>query len=168
MIDIYVLCDPHTLEIRYAGKAKNMAARLKTHLRDSTRRITPVCCWITSLMAKGTPPLIKLVAQVQDERWEEVETMLIAQLRADGFRLLNLADGGNQPSQTLEQRQENGRRAALKRDSTPRSRQIWLMKRHMGSFIKDGERTEQYFAIMAKLRSAAQKRPDLFGCWSNV
>ncbi len=167
-VDIYVLCDPDTGKIRYAGKANSAEARLKSHLRDCKKTITPVRCWVASLVEAGKVPLIEVMMQAPADDWTRYEIAFIAKLRSLGVRLLNVADGGDQPSQTLEQRQSNGRKAAIARSATPRSKRIWQLKRDMGSYLKTAEKNAHYYEIVRKLKYSAAKRPDLFGAWSTL
>lgn len=160
-VDIYVLRCPKSGEVRYAGKANNAQARLKSHLRDCKRRNTPVYCWMRSLLAAGMTPTIEVVQQVTSCDWAKAETELIAKLRADGVRLLNLADGGDQPSQTKEQRQSAGRAAVKARTKTPEAKMVYQLKHRIGILLRSGVSD----AVKAKLRYAATKRPDLFGEW---
>jgi hypothetical protein len=57
-IEIYSLNDPYTYKVRYIGKAKDSQKRLKSHIRDSKRRNTPVYQWIRSL---AQPPKIGII-----------------------------------------------------------------------------------------------------------
>lgn len=160
-VDIYVLRCPKSGEVRYVGKANNAQSRLKTHLRDCKRRNTPVYCWMRSLLADGLTPTIEVVQQVASDDWARAEIDLIAKLRADGVRLLNLADGGDQPSQTKEQRQSAGRAAVKARTKTPEAKRMYQLKHRIGILLRGGVSE----AVKAKLRYAATKRPDLFGEW---
>lgn len=124
-VAIYALSDPETGEIRYIGKANNPRARLKSHIRDSRRRNTPVYCWIRRLQADGKEPAMSVVEWVDD--WMEAEKRQIASHREAGARLLNLAEGGNEPLCSTEQLRLNGINAAKKRDKT-----IWAAHRQFG------------------------------------
>lgn len=161
-VDIYVLRCPESGEVRYVGKANNAQDRLKTHLRDCKRRNTPIYCWIRRLLADGMTPAIEVVKQVASCDWAKAEIDLIAKLRADGVRLLNLADGGDQPSQTKEQRQAAGRAAVKARTKTPEAKRLYQLKHHMGVLLRAGVSD----IVKAKLRYAAMRRPDLFGQWA--
>jgi hypothetical protein len=89
---IYGLCCPLTGELRYIGKANDPAKRLDQHMRDSRSRATPLYSWIRK---HGKPALVVLEADCPD--WREAERRLIAKGRLDGLRLLNIADGGDEP-----------------------------------------------------------------------
>lgn len=106
--EIYALCCPDTGDIRYIGKAKDSQKRLKGHLRDAKARRTPVYDWIQSLAKRGAIPALRVLASAFD--WRACEKQLIAQYRADGVRLLNLADGGDEPYCSPAHRKEHGRR----------------------------------------------------------
>lgn len=94
--EIYGLYCPDSGQLRYIGKANNSESRLKTHIRDSRRKIRPVCSWIKSLVDKNKLPDLKILEIAED--WQEAERRWIALSRARGDRLLNLADGGDRPN----------------------------------------------------------------------
>jgi hypothetical protein len=97
------LRDPATNEVRYIGKANDSMKRLKTHIRDSRRRNTPVYSWIKKLASKGLVPTF--------------------------------------------------------------SKRLWEIKRALGFALKRGELRPH---IIEAMRTAATKRPDLFGCWAGI
>lgn len=159
---IYGLTDPRSGEVRYIGKA-NDAARLNSHKRDARRRKSPLYSWMSKLAAEGLEPgLVEL--ELADD-WREAERRLIAEARARGDRLLNLAEGGDEPFCSPEVRAENGRKVAAAIHSDPLRRRAWELNRGIGSAIRDGYGSN---AARAKLREAARLRPDLFGRWLNV
>lgn len=164
MAEIYALRDPATNEVRYIGKANDSMKRLKTHIRDSRRRNTPVYSWIKKLASKGLVPTVE-VLEVADS-WEEAERNQIKAHRDCGCRLLNLAEGGNQPGQaSYETLAANGRKAAAKIHGDPFSKRLWEIKRALGFALKRGELRPH---IIEAMRTAATKRPDLFGCWAGI
>lgn len=112
-VEIYGLLDPVTGELRYIGKANNAAKRLKSHLRDMKRRKSPLYGWLGKL---DQPPNIKILERTLD--WKEAERRLIAEYRGKGERLLNLADGGDEPFCPKEIRAANGQKAAIERNKT--------------------------------------------------
>jgi len=164
-IQIYALTDPHTDNIRYIGKANNAEKRLKTHILDSRRRNTPVYCWLRKLLDLGTVPGLVILREVEQNEWIEAERELIFFHRATGARLLNLAEGGDQPFCSKEQRAENGRRTIEKICSDPERKRIWQLKLRLSQALSKGHCNE---ATKGKMREAARKRPDLFGCWANI
>jgi len=93
-VSIYALCEPDSLEIRYVGKAIDLEARMRSHAHESkslkfhTRKVN----WLRSL---GTDaPVVKVLAVVSRDNWEEEERYWIAKLRKQGCDLTNFADGG--------------------------------------------------------------------------
>lgn len=102
-VEIYALRDPMSGEVRYIGKARNARRRLATHLRDARSRRTPLYSWIRSL---AVAPVIEVLACSIDQRWQELERDMIAQWRQE-TRLLNVADGGDEPFCSTEQRRKN-------------------------------------------------------------
>lgn len=148
MSEIYALTDPDG-SIRYIGKANVAADRLKSHLRDARRRSTPVYSWLRKLMdARKMPGLV--VLEVCDD-WREAERRLIAQHRAAGARLLNLADGGDEPFCPVGVRAANGRANAGKRD-----KRKWALMRSLGDALRRGHVSERTKELM-------RSRPDVFG-----
>jgi hypothetical protein len=154
---IYGLYDPHTSELRYVGKAKDVAARLKGHLR-ATRR-TPVYDWIKSLRKHGLAPIASVMEVTSDHEWCAAERRVVAAHRQSG-RLLNVADGGDEPFCPMHVRAENGRRVAARRD-----KRVWRLKREMGQALMHGHVSE---AAKEKLRYAAARAPHLFGEYASI
>jgi hypothetical protein len=109
-VEIYALSDPRTAEIRYIGKANDAKKRLKSHLRDARHRDTPVYRWIRKLAGDGLSPSLTVLASVETD-WQRMEVGFIAEGRSMGLRLLNVADGGNEPYCPVETRRANGPKA---------------------------------------------------------
>lgn len=158
-VTIYALCCPKTNNIRYVGKANDIAKRLASHISDSRRRRTPVCDWIRSLAQQGLAPSIQPIEVCGQENWKEREIATIAECRAAGAQLLNLAIGGDEPFCPPGIRSENGRRVAALRISTPFRKRVYEIKRGMAQAIHLGYATEE---TKATIRLAIQKRPDLW------
>jgi hypothetical protein len=156
---IYALCDPVSDEVRYIGKANDPAKRLITHLSDSKRRKTPVYDWINKLKLENSIPTMRVLASsVKD--WRELEPLLIKQYIDDGARLLNLAEGGDEPYCSPEIRVMNARKATKARVRNPMAARIYGLKQFLSLNLARG-----YGSTSAKdkIRQAAFKRPDLFG-----
>lgn len=164
-IAIYGLRDPRGGGIRYIGKAKDVAKRLKSHLRDATRRNTPVYTWIRGLLAEGILPQAETITWASPEAWPHVERLCIKAFSDGSDGLLNVAAGGNEPFCALDVRRENGRRVVSLRASTPERKRLWELKRNMGDHLKRGFVSE---ATKAKMRAAALRRPDLFSEWATI
>jgi hypothetical protein len=149
-VEIYALSDPRSGEIRYIGKANNAQKRLKSHLRDARHRDTPVYRWIRKLAREGFSPSVIVLASVQDD-WQRVEVGFIAEGRSMGLRLLNVADGGNEPYCPPEVRAENARRAAKSRPAGIAKAMRW-MELHLRMAPKH-EKILQKTGIVEKRRS---------------
>ena len=169
-VEIYGLFDA-VGELRYVGKAKDSAKRLKAHLRESRTCNRPVNSWIKSLLADGKLPHMQVLETVPAEEWQAAEIRLIALYRMSS-KLLNVADGGAMPSQTVEQRKAAGRasqRVIKKVD--PRIRNLWNAKACVGRLLascrKDGD-TERVEYWRAYMRNKAATNPKWFGDWANV
>jgi hypothetical protein len=98
---IYALLCPIAGDIRYIGKANNAAKRLASHKRDARMRRTPVYDWMNKLKADGLEPILIVLEEADD--WATSERQWIAAAREADCRLLNLADGGDQPKSNPEQ-----------------------------------------------------------------
>jgi hypothetical protein len=161
-MEIYGLYDGSG-ELRYIGKARDSQKRLKTHISDSRRRNTPVYCWIRKMLESGELPKMAVLENVDDSDWQAAEKRLILEHR--GPKLLNLAEGGNEPFCSRDIRATNGRNNARAIHADPFRRRVWEMKLFMSQALKRGDCSE---AVKEKLRYCARKRPELFGCWANV
>ena len=160
-VEIYALHDPDSGDIRYIGKAKNSNSRFKQHL--SCKRSTPVYEWVRNLLERGLTPRLSILMSTWD--WEKAEVDAIAQYKADGYSLLNVAIGGNQPCGKPEANAINGAANAKKLHSDPLARHIWWLKKRLGDGLKRGHLSEE---VKNKMRIAAMKRPELFGAWSVI
>lgn len=163
VVSIYGLYDPDSGVLAYVGKAVDAEKRLAGHIRDSARRNTPVYQWIRALTAQGKRPVLAIIQTCGPDDWTTVERSVIAESRAAGIALLNLAPGGNEPFCPTEVRAANGRRNARARVSTPRKARFYALKRTLGQALKRGEVSE---ATKAKLRAGIVKHPELLGSLS--
>ena len=78
--------------IRYVGKASNLFRRYLEHQKRAHRGMNlPVYDWWRSL---STAPEIVALMVVDEAIWQDAERSLIASLRGAGYRLLNVATGG--------------------------------------------------------------------------
>lgn len=97
---IYVLRHPVTMDIRYVGvTARTIERRLYEHVYHSTapnyHAQSRRSIWIRSLAKEGLKPIETVIKEViNGESWQDCERSIIAQLRADGVRLVNGTDGG--------------------------------------------------------------------------
>jgi hypothetical protein len=165
--EIYGLFDPDSGELRYVGKAKSAAERLKRHLVESRNLSRPVNNWIRKLVADGKLPRMSVLESVPESEWKSAEIRLIAQHRQTS-NLLNLADGGDRPSQTPVQRANAARAASKARDADPRWKAFWAAKRDYGRLatqtLKEGD-VFAHWCMRIHMHRRAERRPDLFGDW---
>jgi hypothetical protein len=134
MAEIYGLYHPITGELRYIGKANDSLKRLKSHLRDSKTRNTPLYVWVRELIEIGIIPEFKVLIKTDD--WQKSEIELIAFYRKSGANLLNIAIGGNEPFCSKEIRANNGRNNAEKIHSNPKSKRLWHLKKMLSHNLK--------------------------------
>ena len=156
---IYGLYD-RSGELRYIGKANNPAARLNGHMRETRRRRTPLYDW---LQKHGRPTIQILEAECLD--WREAERRHIAQARARGEQLLNLADGGDEPLCPPDVRRANGHALSKSLKSDPKAKKLQEIKRAVANGLRYGHLSE---ANKQKFRDLAEYDPQLFGCWKHI
>jgi hypothetical protein len=162
MAEIYALIDPRSGDVRYIGKANDSGKRLKSHIRDSRRRTTPVYWWIRSLAKSKLEPDVLVLSQCED--WEAEERRLIASARSRGVRLLNLADGGDQPFCPTEVLSRNAKAQNDARAADPfkfashaflrRSGQVLVEMKKLGI---DQARRENFAAALDRCRLLGQE-----------
>lgn len=166
---IYGIVDPETGKIVYIGKANRVQSRLKTHLSDCRKKDSNLYKWMRDrLNANQSIKIVELASAISED-WQSLEIAMIAQYRNEG-NLLNMADGGNQPLVDIETRRKNAVILNARRKNDPLFKRVWEIKRAMSWNLKflrrEGADPKTYERIVAKLKYAAEKRPDLFGCWS--
>lgn len=165
---IYCLIDPLSGDVRYVGKANDVMKRYASHIKDSGRRMTPVYSWIRSLTKIGEAPLVATLSRCPAGRWREFEASAIAEHRKTS-KLLNVADGGDEPACPVEVRRKNGATVAKSIHSNAKGKKAWRLKHMMGICLKDDSiGTECKDRIKAKLRMAASLNPMLFGGWASL
>jgi hypothetical protein len=156
---IYGLFDKDGL-LRYVGKANNPAQRLKGHARDSLKKNTPLYAWMRK---RGIPEMRVLEANCLD--WKEAERRIIREARERGDKLLNVADGGEQPFCSVEQRRKNA--AALNKGlaQDEPARRFRNLKRMLSASIRQGYLSNE---TRERLRQAAATMPKQMGCFAGI
>lgn len=166
-IEIYALIDPRDGSIRYVGKSSCAQRRFKQHLGE-TRRDYPVYRWIAKLRSMGMKPVLRIERVCEQGEWQEVERALIARERDIGARLLNVAEGGDEPYCSTEVRAANGRANARLVHDDPYKKRVWKLKHFMGthlkSLIKGGDR-EAEARQRERMRMLAARWPDICAEW---
>ena len=167
-VTIYTLSDPDTGEVRYVGKANDAEQRLRSHLRDSAKRKTPLYSWLRKLTAERKSPTMQVLRVVDESDWEAAERDAIACYRIAGG-LLNLADGGAGPSCSPAVRASNARENSRVREADPIKKHIWNIKRRLGAYYADKTLApEQRTRLTGSMRNAARLHPQHFGAWANL
>lgn len=166
-VEIYEIIDPRDGSVRYIGKANNTQKRFKQHLRDARRLTRPIHAWLSKMVEADMIPQVRVVAMCRHEHWQEVEKAVIAQGRADGYPLLNLAEGGDDIYCSPEVRKELGHRlnARIKKEVSPQMQRFYELKRLLGIAISKGQVSEK---TRARMREGAARHPGLLGDWANV
>jgi len=99
-IQIYILIDPRTDEIRYVGKTEQtLSARLNAHMQDKGKchRVN----WLNELKALGLKPRVVTLVTIDlfddqgDKIWQSEERYWIKRLKSMGARLTNNTIGGD-------------------------------------------------------------------------
>ncbi len=94
---IYGLIHPETKELRYIGfTSQNLVRRLCDHVsmkRLDTER-SYKSSWIKSLLKIGLRPEIILIKESTKDTWQKDEIEIIKEYKEKGYRLTNLALGG--------------------------------------------------------------------------
>jgi hypothetical protein len=168
---IYGIVDSATGRVVYVGKANDVQVRWKGHLADCVRKDNRLYRWMRQQFEENQPVSVVELASAISEDWQALEVAMIAQYRDDGD-LLNMADGGNQPYIDIPTCRKNAVKLNERRKNDPLFRRAWEIKRAMGGHLRflrrEGADPEMYNKVVAKLKYAAQKRPDLFACWSTL
>lgn len=92
--------------------------------------------------------------------WRQLEKDVISQYITDGFRLLNLAEGGDEPLCSYETRSANAKKVNKAREDDPFKKRVHELKLAAINALRTGNVKE---STKEKFRYAATKRPDLFG-----
>lgn len=162
MVQIYGILDPRDGTLRYVGKANDARKRFAGHMRE-TRCRTPLYDWLAKMRAAGLTPTYVVLLECERDGWEAHEIKAIADARASGARLLNVADGGEQPYCSPEVRRASANKLNQARRDDPVAARLWYIKKTLTAALREGVLSEE---LKAKMRLAAQKRPDLFGQWA--
>ena len=77
---LYVLIDPRTEDVRYAGKAKSAVSRAQGHWFDRNDPSAPnegKKAWLRELDAVALRPIVRIIAVVHRAEWKAREQALI-------------------------------------------------------------------------------------------
>lgn len=164
MIQIYGILDPRDGTLRYVGKANDARKRFAGHMRE-TRRRTPLYDWLAKMRAAGLTPTYVVLLECDADGWEAYEVKAIADARASGARLLNVADGGEEPKRTAESCARGARTVNAARRYDPRTAFLFHAKKTLSTALVNGDLRE---STRTKMRLLAAKMPAMFGAWSNA
>lgn len=171
-VEIYGLFCAATGELRYIGKANDSKKRFLSHLRDTKRRNTPVYKWLAKCVASGQLPSVKVLTTTTQENWEACERGIIAFHRESGANLLNVADGGAMPYQTIEDRRQSAKRMNAKvQAKTENQKEISRIKRIFGMTLARARKTKDLATeqhVLAVMRRVYTGAPHICPEWANV
>jgi hypothetical protein len=171
---IYGITDEHGT-VRYVGKSVNVERRFSEHFKERDRNY-PLYTWIRKQQRETRFVGCAVLVSVLGVDWQSVEKAVIKQYREDGFKLLNLAGGGDEPFMTREQRrangsritcplsvrQANGRVVSAAIQSEPKKAKLHKLKLFM---CLEWSRGNLPPAVKNKLVSAAFTSPKSLGCF---
>lgn len=127
-IVIYALRCPVSHRIRYIGKASHLSRRLSVHIHyakwsdDRSHKLS----WIRWLLRQDLrPEILTLVNVPAAAHWQTIERFLIASARSLGFKILNIADGGEYVKLTPEGKRRISENR-LRVWSTPEGRAMYM------------------------------------------
>ena len=139
---IYALHCPNSGNIRYVGRSKNIGARIKRHMRLSSKEKTHYGNWIRSLSCRPTASIIELT-----ENTIEREIFWIAEMKKKGCDLVNTGDGGegatSDPVQCLIRKMRNmfgGNEAIANACSDLKSQYLYGTKQQRDSIAEQAEK----------------------------
>lgn len=105
---IYALCEPETRKVRYIGKTNNLKTRFGAHLRQSSKKKTPLGDWLQGLLIREEKPTMILLRKVEGDG-SEAEMRYIRLARGCRMALTNATDGGDGVTVTPELRAARSR-----------------------------------------------------------
>lgn len=95
MVKIYALINPVTDVVFYIGKTnRTLCRRLSEHLNLSKGVNGHKNNTIKKILSEGRKPIIKLIEEVDLDKWVEREKFHINDYRNKGYNLCNVTDGG--------------------------------------------------------------------------
>jgi hypothetical protein len=98
--------------------------------------------------------------------WAATERAIIAQYRADGARILNVADGGDQPKSNTEQNRKNAAKQNARRSTDPIAYANHSLLRSAGQLLHytrdvfTAEKHARLAVVVAKLKALASDNPE--------
>lgn len=100
---IYSLSCPDTYSVKYVGKSRNPAYRLRKHIEESKRGVnTKKCRWILGLIKNGKYPILNIEEITDTENENFWEKHYISLYKFLGFDLKNHTQGGDGGSMSLD------------------------------------------------------------------
>lgn len=156
---IYTLNDPDTNEIKYVGKTtQSLKKRLAQHIRETYRFSTYKGNWVKSLLFKGKLPIIEVLDE-SNNNWQELESYWITQLKAWGFKLTNMTDGGDGNNNQVFSKETLQRKSlALKGIKRPKEVREKISKSHKGKKLSQITKEKLRNINLGKTYSEETKR----------
>ena len=119
---IYSLKDPRDYQIKYIGKTVDIDRRYKQHIENNTNKKSLKSSWILSLLQSGLLPILEIIEQCNDCKWQEREQYWIRYYKELGFDLKNMTLGGESNNGyvfTPEDRLKQSESQKLRHKTTP-------------------------------------------------
>jgi group I intron endonuclease len=115
---IYGLWDPRDSRLRYIGKTVNLKTRLYRHLIDYDRgKITHCSTWVKGIVNDGLQPVMEVLEETTEDKWQAIERVWIAKAKAEGEDLTNMSlggTGGSYPGRVMSEETKQKLSAKLK------------------------------------------------------
>lgn len=93
---IYILQHPINQEVKYVGKTTNTKHRYYQHtnLKMCQKKKCYLSSWLISLFNQNLKPVMTIIDETDSNDWQWLEIYWINQFKQWGFKLTNLAEGG--------------------------------------------------------------------------
>lgn len=166
LVEIYVLRDPVTGDVRYVGRANDSKQRFFVHLSRAKPdgRMNRCATWIRSLVRRGLRPALEVIETTPGSQWSEREQFWIAEFLRQGAKLTNENSGGYGPwivsASTREKLSKacKGNKGRRGQSYSPQERALLSLihKRRLASLSPD-ERRARTAAAIAKRKPGWNK-----------
>lgn len=171
-INLYVLKDPNTLEVKYVGQTRyTIKQRFWGHMSLAKKKSYPVSFWIMSLVEKNQKPIIEKIVSVPIEIADETEIKLIKYFKFF-CNLTNATIGGRMHGHKIGGKwSDNTRLNVIKSGIYERHRKNMIennpSKLHMKSIVQydlNGNLIKEWDSCMSAAKSIGVRHSSLYRC----